>query len=386
MNVLALKNNNTAPLPASDRETVKIPLSLRSIYMSPKKRLEFYDQMATLVGSGISLIESLYLISAQTREKNLQKLYNEMIHRINGGMGLAQVMGLFPHCFPRMQSALVEAGEKSGNLHTILAELAENMEADQDFARTVKGAMFYPIILVVLAISLVTGMMIFVIPKISAMYEEAGVNLPPLTQKVIDISAFISNQWPVLLISILSIILVLWLFFSRTTQGRLVWEKFVSILPVAGKISKQKNLVMIVSSMGMLLKSGVLISESFAITEKTLGNLHYSRALKEIREGVVLGKEVSRMMGLEDAKNHKYKEHPLFPLQMAQMIHIGETTGTIAQMMMKLKKDYTKNINYILKNISSMIEPIMIIIVAGLVGSILLAVMLPFFYIGTTIH
>ena len=386
MNVLALKNNETATLSSENKESVRIPLSLRNIRMPAKKRLEFYDQMATLVGSGISLIESLYLVHAQTQEKHLQRLYSEMIHHINGGMSLAEVMGLFPHCFPKMQAALIEAAEKSGNLDLILAELAETMEADQDFARTIKGAMFYPIILVVLAISLVTGMMIFVIPKISDMYEEADVDLPPLTQKVIDISHFITNEWPVLLIGILSGVLILWLIFSKTKRGRLVWEKFVSILPVVGKINKQKNLVMIVSSMGMLLKSGVLISESFAITEKTLENLHYSRALGEIREGVILGREVSRMMGLEDAKNHKYKEHPLFPLQMAQMIHIGETTGTIAQMMMKLKSNYTKNINYILKNISSMIEPIMIIIVAGLVGSILLAVMLPFFYIGTTIH
>lgn len=139
------------------------------------------------------------------------------------------------------------------------------------------------------------------------------------------------------------------------------------------------------SNLGMLLQSGVLISDAFEITEKTIDNLHYKRALAKIRHGIILGKNVSELMGLEDIKAQKFKEHKLFPLQVAQMIHIGELTGTISKMLIKVRDNYHKSINYKLKNISTMIEPIMIFIVALLVGSILLAVMLPFFYIGTTI-
>ncbi|MFH0838338.1 MAG: type II secretion system F family protein [Patescibacteria group bacterium] len=358
---------------------------LKHLNLSKKARLAFYDQMSTLVGSGVPLIDSLSLIQAQERNKNVKKLYAEMIHEINGGMSLAESMEIFPHIFPKMQSALVEAAEASGNLKEVLAELVEEMEASQDFLKKVTGAMVYPIILICLALFLVTGMMVFVIPKIAAMYEQANVKLPGITQVVISISNFIVNKWPVLLGGIIGGAIALYVFFSKLRIGRLLMEKFVAAIPVAGRIAKEKNIMIIASNMAMLMKSGVLITEAFAITEKTVSNLHYQKALEKIRQGVVMGKEVSQMMGLTDIRAQKFKEHPLFPLQMAQLIHIGEKTGTIANMLYKVKNNYHKSIDYTLRNISTMVEPLMIFIVAALVGTILMAVMLPFFYIGSTI-
>jgi len=341
--------------------------------------------MATLVGSGVPLIDSLSLMQAQEKNKNVKKLYAEMIHEINAGLSLAEAMAAFPHVFPKMQSALVEAAEASGNLKEVLTELVEEMEDNQDFLKKITGAMVYPIILLLLAFTLVTGMMIFVIPKIAGMYEQADVELPGLTQAVINISNFVSAKWGILLAAVFGGSILLYLFFAKVRFGKLMMEKFVSIIPVAGRISKEKNIMMIASNMGMLMRSGVLITDAFAITKNTVGNLHYQKALEEIRQGVVMGKEVSQMMGLEDIKAQKFKEHKLFPLQMAQLMHIGETTGNIANMLLKVKKNYHKSIDYTLKNISTMVEPLMIFVVAALVGSILMAVMLPFFYIGSTI-
>lgn len=366
-------------------KNMKLSFGLKHLKLSKKARLAFYDQMATLVGSGVPLIDALSLIQAQERSKNVKKLYAEMIHEINGGLSLAESMEFFPHVFPKMQSALVEAAEASGNLKEVLFELVEEMESSQDFLKKVTGAMVYPIILIFLALILVTGMMIFVIPKIASMYEQSNVQLPGLTQVVINISDFMVSYWPILLGGVVGGSIGLYLFFAKLNFGRLIWEKFVSIIPVAGRISKEKNIMMIASNMSMLMKSGVLITEAFAITKNTVNNLHYQKALEEIRQGVVMGKEVSQMMGLIDIKAQKFKEHKLFPLQMAQLIHIGEKTGTIANMLAKVKKNYHKSIDYTLRNISTMIEPLMIFIVAALVGSILMAVMLPFFYIGSTI-
>lgn len=284
-----------------------------------------------------------------------------------------------------MQSALVEAAEASGNLKDVLTELVEEMEASQDFLKKVTGAMVYPVILLFLAITLVAAMMIFVIPKIAGMYEQANVKLPALTQTVINISNFVSAKWPILLVAIVIISILLYLFFAKLRFGKMMGEQIISMIPLVGRINKEKNIMIIASNMGMLMRSGVLITDAFAITKNTVGNLHYQKALDEIREGVVMGKEVSQMMGLEDIKAQKFKEHKLFPLQMAQLIHIGETTGTIANMLFKIKNNYHKSIDYTLKNISTMVEPLMIFVVAALVGSILMAVMLPFFYIGSTI-
>ena len=143
--------------------------------------------------------------------------------------------------------------------------------------------------------------------------------------------------------------------------------------------------MIIASNMSMLLKSGVLISEAFEITQKAVQNLHYQRALDQIRHDVIMGRPISESMGLKNIEDKKFRENRLFPLAFSQLVHIGETTGTIGPMLMKLRENYHKSIDYKLKNISTVIEPLMIFLVAALVGSILLAVMMPFFYIGTTI-
>jgi len=367
------------------KPTEGTPLTLKFFRISFRDLLFFFDQLETLIGSGVTLIDSLLIIQAQAKKRALKKLYGDMIHRINSGMGLAETMYLYPKIFPHMHSALIEAGEKSGNLKNVLSQIADELESSQDFVRKIKGAMFYPVLLLILAITMVTGMMIFVIPKVAKLYKESNARLPALTQKVIDISNFISAKYPIILLIAFGGIFILWLLISKTKIGKLLWENFVSIIPIFGNINKQKNLMMFASNLGMLLQSGVLIGDAFEITEKTIDNIHYKRALAEIRHGIILGKNISEMMGLEDIKTQKFKENKLFPLQVAQMIHIGEITGILAKMLMKIRINYRKSIDYTLKNISTMIEPLMIFIVAILVGSILLAVMLPFFYIGTTI-
>lgn len=368
-----------------EKTSEKTPVGFRFLRLSARERMFYYDQMATLVDSGVTLIDALAIVKAQSKSKSLRKLYGTMIHHINGGMGLAETMYLFPHVFPAMQSALIEAGEKSGNLKTVLAQIVDALEDQNEFVRKIKGAMFYPVVLLILALTMVTGMMIFVIPKVAELYKQSNATLPTITQGVINISNFLSERYLILFGGLFGVILLFWLLFSKTKPGKLMWEKFASGIPVFGRISKEKNIMLFASNLGMLLQSGVLISDAFKITEKTLDNLHYKRGLEEIRHGIIMGKSVSEIMGLEDIKTQKFKENKLFPLQVAQLIHIGEITGSIDKMLIKIRDNYHKSINYTLKNISTLIEPLMIFVVAILVGSILLAVMLPFFYIGSTI-
>ena len=364
----------------------KLPISLKMIRLPGHDRWSFYDQMATLVGSGVTLIDSLSLLQAQSKNASHKKLYAEMIRRINGGMTLADTMGMFPRAFSTMQSALVEAGEKSGNLKTVFSRIADDLESQQEFSRKITGAMFYPLVVFVLALAMVGGMVTFVIPKVSKLYEESHVKLPGLTQAVINISRYISLNYPILLGVTVLIIFAFWFLINKTRVGKWAWESFVSSLPVIGKISLEKNIMMFASNLGMLLESGVLISSAFEITEKTLNNLHYRKSLAKIRHGVLLGKNVSEMMGLKDIKAQRFEVNPLFPLQVAQMIHIGEMTGNLAKMLVKIRQNYARSVDFMLKNLSTLVEPLMIFLVALMVGSVLLAVMLPFFNIGATIH
>ncbi len=373
-------------VPAKVTLSEKLPLSLKLTSLSHRDRLYFFDQMATLVGSGVNLIDSLSLLQAQAKAKGHKRLYAEIIHRINGGMTLADTMSLFPRAFSPMQAALVEAGEKSGNLKTVFSRMAEDLENQQDFLRKIKGAMFYPVVVMGLALIMVTGMLVFVIPKVSKLYEQSNAKLPTLTQKVIDVSDFVSLNYPILFGSLALGLFLFWDFTAQTPPGNRALESLISSLPMFGRISQEKNIMILASNLGMLLESGVLISNAFEITEKTLDSLHYRKGLADIRHGIILGKNVSEMMGLKDIKAQKFEHNSLFPLQVAQMMHIGEVTGNLAKMLTKVRENYHKSVDYTLKNLSTMIEPLMIFMVALLVGSILLAVMLPFFYIGSTIH
>ena len=362
-----------------------MPFEIRMLRISMRQRLRFYDSLSTLVGSGVTLLDSLALVRAQSPQKGLKKLYGEIMHHINTGLSLAQSLALYPHLFPSMQCALIEAAEKSGNLKMVLAELTEEIEASHDFHRKVTGAMVYPIILVCMSVLLVTGMMLFVIPKISQMYAQARVALPWLTQMVIDISKFISTHAFELFGGLIGITALMVFFFTRVTAGRLFLENMIYITPILGRLSRERNLMSITSNMAMLLNSGVQIVEAFQITEKTLDHLHYKRQIASVRQGIMLGREISQMMGLEDLRASKFSHNRWFPLDIVQMIHIGETTGTLSEMFLKIKKNMRKSIDYTLRNISTLIEPVMIFFIAALVGSILLAVMLPFFYIGNTV-
>jgi len=265
----------------------KLPISLRLTSLGHRDRLYFFDQMATLVGSGVNLIESLSLLQAQAKAKSHQRLYAEIIHRINGGMTLADTMVLFTRAFSPMQASLVEAGEKSGNLKTVFSRMAEDLESQQDFLRKIKGAMFYPVVVMCLALIMVTAMLIFVIPKVSKLYEQSNSKLPTLTQKVIDVSGFVSLNYPILLGSLAITFFLLWLLTSKTRPGKWAFESLISSLPMFGRISQEKNIMILASNLGMLLESGVLISNAFEITEKTLDNLHYKKALADIRHGII---------------------------------------------------------------------------------------------------
>lgn len=364
----------------------KLSFSLRILRLSNKQKLNFYSELQTLIESGVTLIDSLFIMQAQTKNKSIKKLFDFMIHQINSGMSLSETLSFFPKIFPSVQSALIEAGEKSGNLKRVLAQIVSDMEGQQEFVRKIKGAMFYPVVLIVLALSMVAGMMIFVIPRVAELYEQSNAQLPTLTAVVIDISNFVAKNYLPLFGGITLGITLIVFFIQYTRIGRLMWEIINRNIPVFGKIHRQKNIMVFAANLGMLLESGVLINEAFKITEKTIGNLHFEKELKKIGQGLILGKNISEMMGLEDIRTQKFKRNPIFPLQVAQMIHIGELTGNIDKMMIKIRDTYKKNINFTLKNISALIEPLMIFIVALLVGSILLAVMLPFFYIGSTIN
>jgi len=219
---------------ADQKEKTKLPFSLRMLRMSVKERLHFYDTLATLTDSSVTLITSLSIIRAQTRDKTMNRFYGEMIHHINTGMSLSESMSIFPHIFPKMQAALIEAGEKSGNLSVVLMKLAEEIEAKREFSRKIIGAMFYPAIIVCLSIALVIVMMIFVVPNVAKMYDQADATLPRLTEIIIYISNFTVDYWKIIMIIFFGVLCALWVVFSKTKNGKLFWENFISIIPVIG--------------------------------------------------------------------------------------------------------------------------------------------------------
>ncbi len=227
--------------------------------------------------------------------------------------------------------------------------------------------------------------MTFVVPRIAKMYTSAHVNLPKITRILIDISNFMLVNYQKLILVIFGGILILYLIVKHIRIATKIWEKIKYSLPIFGDIARKRSLIMFSGNLGFLLKHGVLISEALPITKRTLGSILYQEELDKITAKVIAGESLSKQLLRYDKKGNEL-EHPLFPYEISQLVEIGENTGLTHSILTKIKNNYLKAINTIVKNLSSLLEPILIVFIGALVGGLLLAIMMPFFYIGSTIQ
>ena len=336
-----------------------------------KNKMIFCRHLSVMIGSGLSLSKALVILAEQEKNKSFAKMIEKTAADVKKGVSFADAMAKYPRVFDSVFVSMVRMGEVSGNLEEILKILAEQLEKDHKLVSKVRGAMIYPSIIVVVMFVIGILIMIFVIPKITGVFSEFGAELPLLTRIIISVSGFVSkNAW--LTIGIMIAVVVGIRLFSKTVPGRQIFHKLFLKGPVVGTIITKVNSARFARILSSLLESGTSLVESLKITSDTLGNYYFKKsclkASKEVQKGVDLSKILTRY-------------NNIFPYLVIQMMEVGEETGKTPEVLKKLAGFYEEEVDQITKNLSSIIEPVLMVIIGAAVGLFAIAIIQPIYSI-----
>ncbi len=328
----------------------------------------FTRQFATMINSGLPLVQSLDILAEQTENPSLRKTIQDTLYDVESGHTLADAMGKHPKVFTELFVNMVAAGEAGGILDTILLRLATFLEKNDALVRKIKGAMVYPAVIFTVAGLCVVVLLIFVIPTFQTMFASAGIPLPLPTRLVIGMSAFLQAWWWALGAAIAGAIVGIKQFYA-TKQGQLLIDKMLLSLPVLGDLQRKSAVARFTRTLGTLVSSGVSILEGLEITAKTAGNRVIHDAVMGSRASIAGGETIAGPL----------KESGVFPPMVVQMINVGEQTGGLDEMLTKIADFYDEEVDAAVETLLSAMEPIMIVVLGLVVGGMIVAMYLPIF-------
>ena len=325
-------------------------------------------QLATMIGSGLSLLRALSILGEQTENPNLARILQAVRSDIESGVALSVSMGKHTDVFPPLMINMVKAGEVGGFLDTVLESVAQNFEAEVKLRGKVKSAMTYPIVVFVIAILAVTGMLLFIVPVFATMFEDMGGELPFLTQ----ILVWMSEGLKVGIVPLVVIIAVGMYLYRKNRNKEAFREKIEPLflkVPVFGGLTQKIAVARFTRNLGAMLRSGVPILQSLDIVGEASGNIVIERAAKSVRESVRTGNSIAKPLS----------EHPVFPPMVVQMMSVGEDTGALDTMLDKIADFYDQEVEATTEALTSLIEPIMIGVLGGIVGFMVIGLYMPIF-------
>jgi len=357
-------------IPISIQEKKKDVISLDFLQgvrgVSPEDLILFSRQLSALFSAGIPLLSSLNTLAEQTENKRMKETINTIKNDIKGGSSLSDALRKHPKVFSPLYVGMIQAGETASTLDEILARLATITEHEKDTRARIRAAIRYPKI-VVTAISVAFIVLVtFVIPKFATMFTKFGGTLPLPTRIMIGISHVFRDYWFVMIIAA-SLVVLGFHWYTNTESGRLRWDGLKLRIPVFGTLFLKIAMSRFTHILGMLMRSGVPILVTLKITSATVGNTVIIQEVQKLRESVMEGSGLSQVL----------KESGIFTPMVAQMISVGEQSGKMDEMMAKVSQYYDLEVEYTIKNLSTLIEPILIIIIGGMVLFLALAIFLP---------
>jgi general secretion pathway protein F len=323
-------------------------------------------QLATLIGAGIPLVESLTALVEQVEKEKLKKVLSKVRERVNEGASLADAIGDHPKVFAPLYVNMVRAGESSGTLDLVLSRLADFTEHQVRLRSKVMGAMMYPIIMIIVGIIIVSVLFVVVVPKITKIFDNLKSTLPLPTQILIGTSNFIKNYWWLILIVVVGTTFLLLRYF-RTERGRLRWDQFVLRLPIFGPLIRMIAIARFTKTLATLLASGVPILTALNIVKNVLGNKVLEAVIDEARVSIQEGESIAAPL----------KRSGQFPPIVTHMIAIGEKSGELESMLTNVANAYDSQVEAKINTLTSLLEPIMIVCMGGVVGFIVFSILLP---------
>jgi type IV pilus assembly protein PilC len=337
--------------------------------IKPRDKAVFARQFATMINSGLPVLRALYVLEEQTENPRFKKIIASVREDVEAGMALSDAMARYSVAFDRLYVAMVKAGEAGGALDQTLNRLATQLEKDDALRRTIKSAMAYPVLIAVFAICVAIGMLLFIIPIFASMYDDLGGQLPSLTRLMMAMSNALKHYWFIIFPGAAGFIYGL-KRLKNTERGRATWDRIKLKLPMKlGPVIQKMAVARFTRTLSTLVGAGVPILQCIDITGKTSGNTVIEEAMIDVRESVRSGESIAKP--LSRAK--------VFPPMVTHMVSIGEETGALDSMLNKVADFYETEVDAAVKSLTSIIEPIMMLFIGGLVGMIVISMYLPMF-------
>jgi len=341
----------------------------------PKVKLKdiavFSRQFATMINSGLSLLRALSILEEQTESKALAAILKDVRVDVEKGSSLSQSLARHPKAFNRLYIAMVRAGETGGVLDSVLLQLADTIEKQVELRHKIKSAMTYPVAVLALVVLIVTAMLLFIVPTFKGLYADLGGTLPLPTRMLLGVSDILKRFFPIVFAAELGFI---WGFkrWIATDKGRGIWDRIKLRIPIFGKLVHKTALARFSRTLASLLRAGVPILEALEITSETVGNTVVANVVMEVQDGVKQGEPIAKRL----------TEHPeVFPPMVTQMLAVGEETGAVDTMLDKVAEFYEQEIEALVNSLTSLLEPLLIVVLGGAVGAMVVALYMPMFNI-----
>ena len=342
--------------------------------VKPKQLTLFTRQLSTLQDAGLPLLRSLQILESQLKPGKMKNVLQGVCEEVEGGTSLSEAMSKYPSAFDRLFVKMVNAGEIGGVLDIILQRLAEFMEKSQRLKRKIRGAMVYPIVVILIAGIILTAIMVFIIPKFEEIFRDFGVKLPFLTVWLIDTSRWVAGNMPgqripgfIFVIIAPFVAVSFWKLIRKAGPGRAATDRGILWLPVFGGLVRKTCIARFTRTLGTLISAGVPILEAIMITSETSGNYVYEKALKDVHDSIREGESFAGPL----------RESKTCDAIVVNMIDVGEETGELDAMLMKIADNYDEEVDVAVASLVSLLEPLMVVVLGGIVGTIVVAMFLP---------
>lgn len=355
---------------------IEINLPFIKAKVPEKDVVVFTRQFATMINSGLPIIQCLEIQSNQQENREFKKVLTAIKEDVEKGETLADALRKHPAVFDTLYANMVEAGETGGALDVILGRLAFFMEKNLKLKKKVKGALVYPASVVAVAIIVIAIMMIFVIPSFQKMFTGFGAELPLLTQIIVNISAFMRDNVILIVIALATLIFVLRKTYSKIDKAHYFFDNVFLKMPIFGILLRKVAVAKFTRTLGTMVSSGVPILTSLDIVARTAGNMVIEEAILATKESISQGKTIAEPL----------MESGIFPPMVVQMIAVGETTGALDQMLNKIADFYDDEVDAAVSAITSLIEPLLMVFLGGILGTMIVAMYLPIFKLGDVVH
>lgn len=352
---------------AKKKKTFRLPAILGRVSVSEK--MFFSKNLSVMVSAGVSVARALEILSRQTKNKKFKTILNSIADSIKRGNSLSESMKDYPRVFSSLFVAMVRVGEETGKLSESLNLIGEQLERDHALRKRVRGAMMYPSIIIMAMIIIGILMLIYVVPTLVSTFEELGVELPISTKVVISISGFITSH-PILFFAIIIAILSLIGWFFGSKKGKRIIANTLLRLPVFSGLVKKINSARTSRTLASLISSGVDVLQSLSITRDVLQNYKYKEILESAKKDIEKGEPISKSFKASGG---------LYPVLMGEMISVGEETGKISEMLLRLAVFYEEEVTETTKNLSTIIEPLLMIVIGVIVGFFAISMIKPMY-------